>query len=116
MSAALSLAAEQAGDVATTLAAAQVLSLLVGIILPILVGIVTKTTTHAGAKAVLLALLSAVSGLLSEYMAGGDGFNWATAAITWLGTFLVAVATHFGFWKPTGISGAVQNIGSPGRR
>jgi len=102
---------DQVAGIGTTLAAAQVLSLLVGIVLPILVGIVTKTTTHPGMKAVLLALLSAVSGLLSEYMAGGAGFNWATAAITWLGTFMVAVATHFGFWRPTGITAAVQNIG-----
>lgn len=106
---------DQVADIDTTIATAQMLSLLIGVVLPILVGIVTKVTTHPGAKAVLLALLSAVSGFLTEW-AGTDAFNWASALITWLGTFMVAVAVHFGVWKPTGITAAVQGIGVTDRR
>lgn len=110
------LAAAQVADVGTTLASVQVLSLFVGTVLPILVGLVTTKATHPGTKAVLLALLSAVSGLLTEYLAAGDGFNWTTAGLTWLSTFMIAVATHFGLWKPTGITAAVQSIGVTGRK
>jgi len=89
----------------------QLWSLLVGVILPLLVGLVTKVTTSASTKAVLLALLSAVSGFVSELAASGDGFLWSTALITWVGTFLVAVGLHFGVYKPVGASVAAQKVG-----
>ncbi len=107
---------DQAAHIGTTLAAVQVLSLLVGTILPILVGIVTTRATHPGTKAVILALLSAVSGLLTEYLANTGDFNWAAAGLTWLSTFLVAVAMHFGVWKPVGVSAAIADVGVTGRR
>lgn len=107
---------DQIADVGTTLASVQVLSLFVGTVLPILVGIVTTRATHPGTKAILLALLSAVSGLLTEYLANTSGFNWTAAALTWLATFLVAVATHFGVWKPTGVANAIADVGITSRR
>lgn len=96
----------------------QVLSLVVGIILPILVGIVTTRATHSGVKAVLLALLAAVSGFgaeLLDALTTSAHFDAGAAVLSWLGTFLVAVATHFGFWKPTGTSRYMQaNVGRTG--
>ncbi|MGW1998214.1 hypothetical protein [Embleya sp. NPDC001921] len=89
----------------------QLWSLLVGVILPILVGLATKVTTSASTKAVALAFLSAVSGFVSEMLDSGDSFRWSTALITWAATFIVAVAVHFGLWKPTGASGAAQKVG-----
>lgn len=100
----------------TTIQGAQVLSLLIGVVLPILVGIVTKRTTHPGLKATLLALMAAVTGFLTELAAHPHDFALSTAALAWLGTFMVAVATHFGFWSPTGISGAAQDVGVTDRR
>ncbi|WP_051797278.1 hypothetical protein [Catenuloplanes japonicus] len=97
----------------------QILSLVVGIILPILVGVVTSKSTSPGVKAVLLALLSAVSGFLTEYLVAlntAQVFGWGTVGLTWLGTFMVAVAMHFGLWSPTGVAGFVQaNVGVTGR-
>ena len=46
----------------------QIVSLLVGTVLPILVGIVTTRATDGWVEAVLLAALSAVSGFLSEWL------------------------------------------------
>lgn len=90
----------------------QILSLILGVVLPILVGLVTTRATDAGAKAVLLALLAAASGFgteLLDALANSGAFDWGSAGLSWLGTFLVAVATHFGLWKPTGVSGFVQD-------
>ncbi|MFE9742973.1 hypothetical protein [Streptomyces sp. NPDC006477] len=87
------------------------LGLLIGVILPILVGLVTKTTTSASTKAVLLAFLSALTGILTEYvdvLANGGAYNWSVALYTWGGAFILAVATHFGLWKPTGVSASAQ--------
>lgn len=85
--------------------------LVVGIILPILVGLVTKTVTNAGAKAALLMFLTAVNGLLSEYirvLAQGGSYDWSTALYTWGGSFAIAVAVHFGFYKPVGTTAWAQ--------
>lgn len=84
----------------------QLLSLLIGVVLPILVGVVTTEVTSGGVKAVLLAFLSAVAGVLTDVAAGG--FDLKTSLVNWLVVFLVAVATHFGFWKPTGVTPFVQ--------
>jgi len=89
----------------------QLWSLLVGVVLPIVVGLVTKVTTSASTKAVALAFLAAVSGFVSEMLASGDAFQWSTALITWAATFMVAVAVHFGLWKPTGAASAAQKVG-----
>lgn len=88
----------------------QLISFTIGIVLPLLVGLVTKRVTHPGVQAVLLAVLAALSGFLSELLSAT--FDLRTALLTWIGTFLVAVGTHFGFWKPTGVAGRLQDVGA----
>jgi len=88
-----------------------ILTFVVSIVLPLLVGLVTKVVTHPGAKALLLAFLAAVLGFLNELIRAlttGDPFDLWTAIITWLGIFIVAVAMHFGIWKPVGASTKAQ--------
>lgn len=89
-----------------------VLQLVLGVVLPVLVGLVTTTATSAGAKAVLLALLSVVTSLLTELIGAlqeGTVYNLGLALVLGLGTFIVAVSTHYGLLKPTGISAAAQD-------
>lgn len=93
---------------------ALVLGLIVSTILPLLVGLVTKTVTHPGAKAVLLALLAALLGLLTELLAAvqsGRAYDLGTGIIVALTAFLVAVGMHFGIWKPTGLAETAQRVG-----
>jgi protein-S-isoprenylcysteine O-methyltransferase Ste14 len=93
---------------------AQVLSLFIGTVLPLLVGWVTKESWSAGAKAVTLAFLSAVSGFSASALDAVQAdklWDWRTSLVTVLGTFLVAVGIHFGIWKPVGASAAVQRSG-----
>lgn len=104
----LMLAVAETGDPVRV----QLWSLLVGTVLPIAVGIVTKSSTSAGLKAILLALFAAVSGFLTELIQSGDSFSWETALITWLATFMVSVALHFGVWKPTGVAAGAQGVGN----
>lgn len=97
----------------TTISLAQVLSMVVGVFLPIVVGLVTTHVTHSGIKGTVLALLSAVAGFLSEWVAAlqaGEAFAIDQALLAWLGTFVVAVATHFGLWKPTRVSEKAQRV------
>lgn len=91
-----------------------VVGLLVSIGLPLLVGLVTKTVTHSGVKAALLAALSAVNGLLVEFSAAlseNEPYNLGTGLLLALGSFLVAVGIHYGIYRPTGATQAVQEVG-----
>ncbi|WP_037821889.1 hypothetical protein [Streptomyces sp. NRRL B-24720] len=85
------------------------LGLAVSVVLPVLVGLVTTRVTNAGTKAVLLLALSTLNGFLVEYAGHGDGYSVGTAAVLSLVTFGTAVLSHFGLWKPTGVSGKAQD-------
>lgn len=91
-----------------------VLQLVLGVVLPVLVGLVTTKVTSPGSKAVLLAALSVVTSLLTELigaMLSTTEYNLGLALVLGLGTFIVAVSTHYGLLKPTGISEAAQRTG-----
>src|SRR5690606_27437970 len=89
----------------------QVLTLTVGTVLPILVGLVTKASWGGGWRAVILAALSALGGVGSSALDAANAgvyWDWKMAAITAFNTWLIAVASHFGLWKPTGVSAAAK--------
>jgi hypothetical protein len=88
----------------------QLISMAIGVLLPILVGVVTRELTHPGVKAILLALLSAVAGFGTEFLGDPEKFIWTAALVNWLQTFIIAVATHYGLWKPTSIAKRAQAI------
>lgn len=89
---------------------ATLVGLLVSFVLPLLVGLVTKASTSSAVKAVLLLLLTAVTNLLSQFLAtdNGPGFPWGTAILGTVIGFAMAVAAHFGLWKPTGATASAQ--------
>ena len=93
---------------------ALVIGLLVSVILPLFVGLVTKRVTSGGVKAILLAALSVISAGLSELgasIAAGTTYDVGLGLITALSSFLVAVGLHYGLYKPTGLSSALQGVG-----
>ena len=93
----------------------QVLVLVGGVVLPLLVGLVTNRTTDPGKRAILLAVLAVATQLVAELikaLESGEPYNLGTGLLLGLGTFLVAVGTHYGFWKPQGVSDKVVNAGS----
>ena len=87
----------------------MLISMAIGTVLPIVVGLVTTKVTNAGAKAILLALLAAIAGFGTEYVGDPSHFIWTTALLNWLNTFMIAVATHYGLWKPTGVASRAQD-------
>ena len=91
---------------------------LVATVLPLLVGLVTTRVTSPGVRAVLLAALSAATGLLSELgsaLTHGTTYDMGQGLLVALAAFLVAVGMHFGLWKPTGAATAAQSVGSTSR-
>ncbi len=108
-------AATTAVAVAFTLDPAAVVQLLLAVVMPVLVGLVTTRVTSAGRKAWLLAALTLITSLLVELgraITAGTTYDLGVALLTALPAFVVSVATHYGLLKPTGISGAAQDIGA----
>jgi hypothetical protein len=87
------------------------LSLLITIVLPLLVGVVTTRVTSANIKAVLLLALVAIKTFI-EALIAADQAGIALAFVPFLMNlvlnFIIAVAIHFGLWKPSGLSTTIQ--------
>lgn len=98
----------------TTLSPSQWLNVAINVVLPIVVALVTNRLAPGGLKAVILIFLSALSGYLVSILAAWDAGvppDLSQATFTAVIGFVVAVATHFGVWKPfhvTGSDGWVQ--------
>lgn len=95
---------------------ALVIQLLVSTVLPLLVGLVTKTVTRPGVKAVLLAAFSLFTSLLVELGAAvtaGTSYDIGQGLLLALPTFLIAVGLHYGLWKPVGAAEKAQELFDP---
>jgi hypothetical protein len=92
----------------STVTTFQLITLITGVLLPIIVALVTKWDTAPGARAVLLLFLSGAAAVLNSWLATPNGFDWGQAIWGAVTTFIIGVATHFGLWRPTGVSDAAK--------
>lgn len=100
--------------VASTFGTAGVLSMLVGTLLPLIVGAVTRLTLNAGVKALLLLLLSAITAVLTQWLTAlnnAQAFHWQAAVLSAFTTFAVGAGAHYQLWKPSGLA---QKVGVGG--
>lgn len=91
-----------------------ILTFAVAVLLPVIVGLITTRVTSPGLKAVLLAVASLITSIATSWISAiqnGAPFDLYQALLTFGGVFLVAVASHFGFWKPTGVAEKAQSAG-----
>jgi hypothetical protein len=84
------------------------LSLVITFVLPVLVGLVTKRSTHAGVKAVLLLALAYASAGIQAWVIAPN-LNWVVIVYNGAINFVIAVAIHFGLWRPTTVAGVAQD-------
>lgn len=101
--------------VVTDVSTATLVSVLVSVVLPLLVGLVTKASWSGSLKAMLLAALSAITGVATTFLAATPEhpFVWQVAVLNAVIAWVIAVATHFGLWKAetkdgTSVSNVVQ--------
>lgn len=96
------------------------LTFVVSVLLPLLVGIVTTKVTSPARKAVVLVILSFVASVLSEVLnavVSGTAYDLVTGLFKFGAIAVIAIASYFGVWsRPTssGISPAayvVENVG-----
>lgn len=97
---------------------AQTIRLLLAVVIPLAVGLLTKSSASSGLKAslnvVLSALVTAVTTILDDASA-----HLSTVISQFIVTSVSSVATYYGVWKPTGVAGTIAaktpgfGIGSP---
>ena len=87
------------------------LNVAVSLLLPLLVGLLTKASWNRNLKAVLLLLIAAVSAGLTQVILDGSLDNWKLILQQTIINWLVAVATHYHVWKPTGVAATVAETG-----
>lgn len=88
------------------------LQVVVTVVLPLIVGIITRSAFQH--KALVLLLLAAVAGLgaeLLEVITVGGTFDLGQGIIRLALSFGAAVLFHYGFWKPEGITAKAQALG-----
>ena len=85
------------------------LAFLIGSVMPLLTGMVTKISASSRVKSVTNLVLSVLAGVLAHLMENTGKstlLDLATAAIT---AYLAAGVTYQNLWKPAGTTAAVQN-------
>ncbi len=78
-----------------------VLAIIGGTIVPILAGIVSRTTAASGAVALVNLFFSAAL-TAANYLLTNPVFDVATVVILFSTTFVSGIASYYGFWKPIG--------------
>jgi hypothetical protein len=92
----------------------QILALVVQVVLPLVVGLVTKRSMSSGVKAILLLGLTVAAQAITtalEAINSGASFEWKALVYNIFIGFVVAVAIHYGLWKPTGVADVAQDAG-----
>lgn len=90
------------------------LSIVVTTLLPIITAWVTTAVTSSKVKAIVLAALSAITGLGAELLNAlqtGTQYELFVGLLNAFIVFVVAVATYFGFWRATQVPEKVNATG-----
>lgn len=85
----------------TTITTVQIVTTLIAVISPIIVGLITKASTSSQVKAILLLTISALNGIGQGFLdnPAGTTWDWHQALYGAIIAWVIGVATHFGLWK-----------------
>lgn len=89
-----------------------IISMLIGVGIPLLVAFVTKETLPDRIKVLILLFLSTASGVVSSLVGAVPTTlsGWGHVALNILMTFLAAAAAEVAAWKPLGTTAAVARL------
>lgn len=88
---------------------------LLGVVLPLLVALATKQSTHSGVQGTLFAGLAVLLGVVEEGVKAldvGHTFQWETALGAALGAWVLGQVAHSNLWKSLGLASKLQAVGS----
>jgi hypothetical protein len=86
---------------------ATLIAVVSGVVIPLLVGVITKLQASPAVKAVVHAMLAALAGALATIVPDVP-WDWEEFIVDWATAWVVGVATYFGLWKPTAVAQRVQ--------
>jgi hypothetical protein len=88
----------------------MIVTLLIGVVIPALVSLITRSSTDARVKAIFTALLSAVAGVAQGFLdtPPDQVWQWQVAVFYGIVTFITAISTYFGLLRPTGAADVLQ--------
>ena len=79
---------------------------IVGFLMPVVVSVLVQTGWNDRAKSVVAFVSCLIAGAGTAYFSGNFvGQDIVTCALI---TFTVAIATYYGFWKPSGMAGRIE--------
>lgn len=84
------------------------LALLTGVIVPLLVGLLTKLNASPAVKSFINLGLTALGAALVT--SNQIGFSWKPFAVNFAVAWAVGIGTYYGFYKPTGVANTVANV------
>ena len=88
-----------------------IVSSIMGVVIPLLVGLLTKLTTPSKWKAILMLGLDAVAGLVTVSLVDGGGAVFSQSAVVAGILAFFASATSYGrFWKPLTVTSSVVTV------
>lgn len=82
---------------------------ILGILIPLFTGVVTKKIAAQGTKAVVTLIASILLGSIAYLVTADGGYDWRGFVNSFLNAFVPAIASYYGLWKPTGLAGTVAN-------
>lgn len=92
----------------------QFIAFVIGVVLPLLTGLVTRWNATGHTRALVLLGLSVITSFLTELvnaLTTGQVFDAGAAIIAAFTTFLIGVGMHFGYWQTTDTSRAAREVG-----
>ena len=95
-----------------TTSLSTILWLLVTVLMPLLVGLITRPSTKASVQSLLLLVASVLNGYLSEALETGARYNWTDGTLQFVVSLVMAIAIHYGVWKPLGATQKALSVGA----
>ncbi len=88
---------------------AQLAALLLGVVIPLLVGLLSKINAPDGLKSVMNLGLSALAALLTTVSVDGGDFLVREFVTLFAFTWGTSIVSYYGLHKPTGVAGSVAS-------
>lgn len=85
------------------------LTVLIAVVLPLLTGLVTKSTASPKLKALTLLSLTLIATAIQQLIDVNGVVNLRTFLANFAVTWLIAIVTYLGLLKPIGAAAKVQN-------
>jgi len=78
--------------------------------LPLVIGLITKSTAGESVKATIMIVVTGLS-TLGAQVADGGGILTKEMLTAWLFSIVVAIASYYGVWRPLGLGNVAPDKG-----